>query len=145
MKHIFILILISIIFTGCSSLWVKENPEEDKFNSIPPKPKKKELNEQTKCFYAFKNACLKGNWKIAYGLLSKNWRKRKSLKQFKNNMKKYGNVHLKNAKVLTIVQIKSKKQDVWAITSINAKRNRTMFVLRKEKNNWKIDGVKNLQ
>ncbi|NUM35138.1 MAG: hypothetical protein HUU50_11375 [Candidatus Brocadiae bacterium] len=140
-KKLYILIcFVSLFFfSGC---WVKVS--EDNTIIQETEAKQKVLTPQKEAFFNFKAACEQQDWKKAYGMLSSRWQQDRSMESFTNNMKQVGHEHLKGARIDTIVQSVFHGKQIWAITTINLQKDRTMYVFVEEKGTWKIDGVKNL-
>ena len=138
-KTISCVFLLFIAVTSGCMVKVSEDPPQ------PVMPDKKAYNKPTQSFYQFKEACEQGRWRKAYSLLSNAWRKQKSFEHFRENMKKVGKTHLKNAKVVAMVNTESRNGLQWRLTVMNAEKDKTEFVFIKEDKTWKLNGVTNLQ
>ncbi len=134
----FVIIVCFITLSGC---WVKVSEETEGFSS---KEEQQVIPEHLQCFQQFKNACENSQWQLAYSMLSTPWRERKTFEQFQQNMETVGKGHLIGARIVTVVQTYNNGEEIWALTTINPEKNRTMFMLIKEKDGWKVNGVKNL-
>ena len=138
----FCILICFVCFFLLPGCWVKVSEDNTIIQETEAKPKV--LTPQKEAFINFKTACEQQDWKKAYKMLSNRWQEDRSMENFANNMKQVGNEHLKGSRIDTIVQSFSYGKQIWAITTVNFQKNRTMYVFVEEQGIWKIDGVKNL-
>lgn len=145
-----LLLLFLLLLFGCKSASKHSNPIPNaaQTNSQAPTKQQESTTQQQKpgargqeveeVFHRFRAACHSKRWDIAYQLLGKKWRAKKSYAEFRENMEQEGYRHLIHARIDTKIYIQT-HQKRWEL-SVSYEGGSDVYLIEQEDGDWKIVG-----